>query len=256
MKFKRLFNALKNTGAILIFLLIWEIFPRAGFVDAAFLPPFSKVFESLVGLVVSGEIFPHIFISLTRALTGFGLALAIGIPLGFFMGWFKAFEGFIDPLLQTFRQVPTLALYPAFILLLGIGEMSKVAIIWKGAFWPILLSTISGVKNVDPLLIKSARSMGVGSGINLFKKVVLPSALPSIMVGVRLSATLSLVVLVAAEMLGAKSGIGYLVVNSEFTFLIPKMYAGIVVITLLGLLLNYVFVALEKKAVMWKEEIK
>jgi NitT/TauT family transport system permease protein len=244
-----------SSGALVIFLLAWEILPRLGVVDPTFLPPFSVVLDALVQLFVTGEIWDDIIISLMRAGVAFIAAVIVGITLGLLMGWFRLFEAFIDPLLQTIRQIPILALYPVFILLLGIGEVSKIAIIFKGALWPILLATISGVRNVDTTLIKSARSMGVTSEKDIFRKVVLPSAIPEIMVGIRLSATTCVVVLVAAEMLGAKSGLGFMIVNSEYTFQIPKMYAGIIIITVLGLALNYGLVAIERKLFAWKEDM-
>jgi NitT/TauT family transport system permease protein len=248
-------KVLMVSGAIIIFLLLWEVLPRIGVVDAVFLPPFSDVLSELIQLFVTGEVWDNLFISLMRAGIAFAAAIVVGISLGLLMGWYRLFETFIDPLLQMFRQIPTLALYPVFILLLGIGETSKIAIIFKGALWPILLATISGVQNVDSTLIKSARSMGVTKDKDIFWKVVLPSAVPEITVGIRLAATTCVVVLVAAEMIGAKSGLGFMIVNSEYTFQIPKMYAYIIVITVLGLTLNYVLVAIERKLFAWKADM-
>ncbi|HEY9207387.1 MAG TPA: ABC transporter permease [Candidatus Methanoperedens sp.] len=209
---------------------------------------------TLVRLVISGELWLHTSISLQRALTGFGLAAITMVPIGFLMGWYKGFEDIADGLVQALRQTSSLSLFPVFILFLGIGEVSKIAVIFWGAQWPILLNTISGVKSVDPLLIKSARSMG-SSEISLFRKVVLPSSMPSIITGMRLSATHSIIVLVAAEMIGAKSGLGYSVINWEYNFMIPEMYAAIVTLALLGLITNYSLVWLEKTTTKWKEEI-
>lgn len=125
--FKRLYRIL----SVLIFLVIWEIAPRVGLVDTVFLPPFSKVALAFWNLASTGELFKHIGVSLSRAGVGFGLGLLFAIPLGLIIGWFKGFERFIDPLMQTFRQTSVLALFPVFMLLFGIGELSKVAVI----FW-------------------------------------------------------------------------------------------------------------------------
>lgn len=239
---------------LFIFLGLWEVLPASGLIDRAFLPQFSEVAAALVKMIFSGELTDHLIISLERAFLGFALAVLVAIPLGILMGWYKMFERFVDPLMQAFRNTSTLALYPVFILFLGIGEASKIAILFKAALWPILINTISGVKNVDPLLIKSARSMAV-SNVFIFRKVVLPSSIPSIASGVRLGASISLVVLVAAEMIGAKSGLGFLIINSQYNFMIPEMYAAIVTLVLLGLVLNYSLVWLEKKATGWREEI-
>ncbi|MCZ7358164.1 MAG: ABC transporter permease [Candidatus Methanoperedens sp.] len=247
-------NGIQRSLIIVIFLALWEILPDAGIVDRAFLPPVSEVVAALIKMLSSGILIEHILISLQRAFLGFALAVLVAIPLGILMGWYKLFERFVDPLIQAFRNTSTLALYPVFILFLGIGEASKVALLFQASLWPILINTISGVKNVDPLLIKSARSMAV-SNVFIFRKVVLPSSIPSIASGIRMSASISLVVLVAAEMIGAKSGLGFLIINSQYNFMIPEMYAAIVTLVVLGLALNYALVWLEKKATGWKEEI-
>jgi len=170
------------------------------------------------------------------------------------LGWFKKFECYLDALLQTFRQTSILALFPVFILLFGIGEVSKVAIVFWGASWPILLNTISGVKNIDSLLVKSARSMGA-SQLTIFRTVVLPASIPSILTGVRLSATLSIIVLTGAEMMGASAGLGFLVFDSQAKFRIPEMFAAIATMSLVGLIVNYSIVAIEQKVARWKEDL-
>ncbi|QDR79299.1 Putative aliphatic sulfonates transport permease protein SsuC [Sporomusa termitida] len=251
---RSLFKGLYRISSVLIFLLLWEIAPRLGIVDAIFLPPFSQVAVAFWQLIITGELFTHISISLLRSLLGFSLGLSVAIPLGLLIGWFKGFEHFIDPLVQTFRQTSTLALFPVFILLFGIGEISKVAVIFWGVQWAVLLNTISGVKNVDPLLIKAAKSLGI-SKFSLFIKVILPASMPSILTGVRLSATHSILVLIAAEMLGANAGLGYLLFFAEANFLIPKMYAAIITMSLMGLIVNYSLVSLEKRVLKWKEEL-
>ena len=245
---------LKKILLLLAFLFIWELLPASGIINKAFLAPPSEVFVALGGLLISGELWMHTSISMQRALAGFGLAVITMIPVGFLMGWYRGFEEIADGLVQTLRQTSSLSLFPVFILFLGIGEISKIAVIFWGAQWPILLNTISGVKSVDPLLIKSARSMG-SSAVSLFRKVVIPSSLPSIITGLRLGATHSIIVLVAAEMIGAKSGLGYSVINWEYNFMIPEMYAAIVTLALLGLITNYSLVWLEKTTTKWKEEI-
>jgi NitT/TauT family transport system permease protein len=240
--------------AITAFLALWETLPRLGLVNRSFLPPFSEVALYLVRSLLAGDLERHIFISLGRSLFGFSLAALVGLPLGFLLGWYKNFERYVDPLLQVFRQTSAFALFPLFILLLGIGETSKVAIIFYGAQWPILLNTISGVKNVDPLLIKSARSMGV-SHFDLFRKIILPASLPTIFTGLRLAATFSILIIVSAEMMGASAGLGYVLTNSQYNFDLPRMYAAIVTLALIGLSTNAVLVWLERRLTGWKQEI-
>ncbi len=238
--------------AIGAFLVVWEALPRLGLIDTFLLPPVSVVLKKLFSLAFSGDLNGHLMSSLRRSLSGFGLSIAIGIPLGVCMGWFKRFEKLVDPLLQVFRNTSILALFPVFILIFGLGEVSKVAIIFWGTIWPTLLNTISGVKSTDPLLVKSARSMGV-SQIVLFWKVVIPAALPSILTGIRLSAANAVLILVAAEMLGANSGLGFFIFYSEQAYAIPEMYAGIVAISILGCMVNYTLIGFERRLTGWKE---
>jgi NitT/TauT family transport system permease protein len=152
------------------------------------------------------------------------------------------------------RNTAALALLPVFTLLLGIGETSKISIVAYAAFFPVLLNTIAGVRTVDPLLIRAARSLGL-SNFRLFQKVILPSAVPTIFTGIRMAGTSSILVLIAAEMVGAKAGLGYLIVNSQMSFLIPEMYAGILTVSLLGLLVNYLLVAAERHFSRWRTAV-
>ena len=145
-----------------------------------------------------------------------------------------------------------IALFPVFILFFGIGELSKVVIIFWASVWPILLNTTVGVKTVDRVLIQSARSMSAG-GTTLFRKVILPAAAPSIFTGIRLGAAYAFMVLVAAEMIGANAGLGFLVLNSQEVFKIPEMYAAIVALAAFGLGVNNLLYRLERRATAWRE---
>jgi NitT/TauT family transport system permease protein len=245
---KRLF---KSFIAIFVLLLVWETFPRLGLVDRTFLPPVSEVIQAWWLLLLSGELWSHLQASLFRSLLGFSVALLLAIPLGLLLGWYKPLSELITPLLELFRNTAALALLPVFILILGIGETSKVSIIIYACSWPLLLNTISGVKNVDPLLIKSAKSMGL-SPIRLFQRVILPASVPTIFTGIRLAGASSILVLVAAEMVGAKAGLGYLINYAQYNFQVPNMYAGIITISGLGLLFNLTLVKLENHFTAWK----
>ncbi len=241
----------KRSIAIVVFFLLWEILPRSGIVNPAFLPPLSVVLETTWQLYQSGQLGIHFFASLQRSIIGFVLALAIAIPLGLVIGWYKLVAETLNPLLELFRNTTALALMPLFILFLGIGEASKISLLVYACTWPILLNTITGVQTVDPLLIKSARTMGL-KPYQLFRKVILPASVPTIFVGIRLAGAISILALVAVEMFGAKAGLGYLIIYSQFSFEIPQMFVGILVITLVGLAFNYVLIGLEKYFTAWK----
>ncbi|MEI7609799.1 MAG: ABC transporter permease [Rhodospirillaceae bacterium] len=237
---------------ILVLLLIWELLPRLGIVNPHFLTPASGVAETLWALFRTGELAQHAWISLERILSGLGLSIVVGVPLGIVMGSFKTFESAVDGPLQAGRQVSAIALFPVFILFFGIGELSKVVIIFWASVWPIVLNTIGGVKGIDPILIRSARSMNA-AGFTLFAKVVLPAAAPSIFTGIRLGAAYAFMVLVAAEMIGANAGLGFLILHSQETFRIPDMYAAIVALAAFGLALNKLLLWLEHEFTAWRD---
>jgi NitT/TauT family transport system permease protein len=209
------------------------------------------VLETWLRLLLSGELWSDIQASLIRSLSGFSIAIVLAIPLGLLVGWYSRLAEILNPLLEVFRNTAALALLPVFVLILGIGETSKISLVVYSCSWPILLNTISGVRNVDPLLIKSAQSMGLSS-LRLFYKVILPASVPTIFTGVRLAGAYSILVLVAAEMVGAKAGLGYLINYAQYNFQVPEMYAGIITISLLGLLFNQLLVTLERRFTAWK----
>lgn len=244
-------NFIRKGTSLVLFVILWELLPDAGLVDQTFFSPPSKVLKALYDLVTSGEIWVHVISSLQRSLWGLGLAIVLGVSLGIFIGWFKKLEYVADPVLQSFRQLPSLALFPVFILFFGIGELSKVTIIFWASLWPVLLNTINAVKNVDKILIDSAKSLGASQSF-IFRKVVLPASTPGIMTGIRLGGAYSVIALVAAEMIGAEAGLGFLVFYSQETFKVPNMFAAIMCIAAVGLTFNYLLIFIEARLTKWK----
>ncbi|TPP09982.1 ABC transporter permease [Rhizobium glycinendophyticum] len=237
-------------GLVIAFLILWQASSKLGWVNASVFPPLDQIIGALWKALSSGAIVDDIAISLQRSGIAFVAAVGLGIPLGLFMGQVRAVEQALDPLLQFFRQTSALALYPVFILLLGLGEASKVFVIFWATLFPILLSTIGGVKEVDKKLIEMARTYGAGS-LQIFRRVVLPASVPAIFVGLRLSATTALLLLIAAEMIGANKGIGFQVMNAQYNFQIPLMFAAILLLALLGLAANAVLVLLQRRLCRW-----
>ncbi|MGX1562782.1 ABC transporter permease [Streptomyces sp. NPDC055506] len=240
-----------KSAAIVALLLLWETAPRLGLVDRTFLPPFSEVARAWWELAVDGQLADNARASLVRSLSGFGLAVLVAVPLGLLIGWYRPVADFLGPLLEVFRNTAALALLPVFVLLLGIGETSKISIVLYACTWPILLNTISAVRGVDPTLLKLAKSMDL-SAPRLFQKVILPSAVPVVFTGIRLAGAVSILVLVAAEMIGAKAGLGYLINASQYNFAIPQMYAGIITISAIGVAFNQLLVAVERRLSTWR----
>jgi len=241
---------LSRYGLVIAFLAAWQISSTQGWINPAVFPRLDIIVAALWKGIVGGALIDDIAISLQRSGIAFAAAVAIGIPLGLFMGQVAAVERALDPLLQFFRQTSALALYPVFILMLGLGEASKVFVIFWATLFPILLSTIGGVKEVDRKLIEMARTYGAGP-IAIFRRVVLPASVPAIFVGLRLSATTALLLLIAAEMIGANKGVGFQVMNAQYNFQIPLMYASILLLALLGLAANAGLVLLQRKLCRW-----
>lgn len=241
---------LSRYALVLGFLAAWQISSAQGWINPAVFPRLDVIVAALWKGIVGGALIDDIAISLQRSGIAFAAAVVIGIPLGLFMGQVAAVERALDPLLQFFRQTSALALYPVFILMLGLGEASKVFVIFWATLFPILLSTIGGVKEVDRKLVEMARTYGAGS-IAIFRRVILPASVPAIFVGLRLSATTALLLLIAAEMIGANKGVGFQVMNAQYNFQIPLMYASILLLALLGLAANAGLVLLQRKLCRW-----
>ena len=248
--YQRSLSLIARYGLLVLFFAGWQIASTAGWLNAAVIPPLDKIFVALWNGITQGALLGDITISLQRAGLAFAAAIVVGIPLGLFMGQIRPLEQALDPILQLFRQTSALALYPIFILLLGLGETSKVFVIFWAALFPILLSTISGVKEVDGKLLEMARTFGAGR-LTLFYRVIVPASVPSIFVALRLSATTALLLLIAAEMIGANQGIGFRVMNAQYNFQIPMMFAAIFLLAFAGLLANAILVLLQRRLCRW-----
>ena len=191
--------------------------------------------------------------SLERIALGFGLGALAGVAVGLAVGVFSVLEAIGNPIIAATFPVPKIALLPLLILWLGIGEASKVAVITLGVFFPMAINTYTGVRHADPLLIRAAVSFGAGRW-SLIRKVMLPSALPMVFAGLKLGAGTSLLLLVAAEMIAASSGIGFLVLNAQNLMETTRLMVGIVLLSLLGLASHWLLTRLERVAIPWKAD--
>jgi NitT/TauT family transport system permease protein len=247
----QIFRLIWQKSAVIVLLLIaWLIIPA--YIDNMYIPPLWEVLKAYGDLIANGDLWIHIASSMRVVLCGFLSAEVIAISLGLLLGWFNRPERYLDPLLQVMRNTSVLALLPLFVLIFGIGLLSKTVIIAWGAFFPTLINTSQGVKNTDPNLIKSAKSMGIGN-VGLFLKVVLPASSPYILAGIRLSAGIALIVIVGAEMIGASSGLGWMIFNYQQAYIIPKMYVGVLTLSIIGVIVNTLLIKLERKLTRWQE---
>jgi NitT/TauT family transport system permease protein len=236
-------------GAVLA---LWELLPRLGWIDPVFIPPPSRVVEALVHLWSLGVLGEHTRLSLGRALGGFGVAVVIGPLLGLALGgWFPRLRQALEPLMEFFSQANPVVLFHVVLLFLGIGESAKVFLIAWLCIWPIAFASIAGVTSVDPELLRAARAFCL-SRPALFVRVVVPAALPSIFTALRLAAGQSFIMLIAAEMMGASSGLGWLVVQSQESYHAPRIFAAAALISGLALVTDRILLLLEARLIRWR----
>ena len=237
--------------SILCLLAIWELICQSGIVSSLFLPAPTAIISALLQMIADGEIGVSLAASLYRILAGFFIGSLVGLAVGLVTGTSALMDKIGNPIVNAIYPIPKIALLPLFILWLGIGELSKVTIIALGVFFPVAMNTYSGVKNVDTLLLKVAASFNASWWMTM-KSVVLPNALPMIFAGLRLAAGTSLLLLVAAEMIAAQVGIGALILHYGDLMITDRLMAGVIVLSLLGLVFNLILQFLERKAIPWK----
>ncbi len=234
----------------LLILLGWEAASLSGWLSSRVLPEPLAVARAFVSLALSGELLEHVLVSTRRALLGFAIGGSTGLLLGLLTGTFRQAETLLDSTLQMVRNIPPLALIPLVILWFGIDETAKLFLVALGVFFPVYLNTFHGIRSVDKGLIEMARSYGL-SGRALYAQVILPGALPSILVGVRFSLGLMWVLLIVAETISAQAGIGYLTMNAREFLQTDVVLVGILLYALLGKLADLLARALERRWLRW-----
>ena len=231
-------------------LLAWELAARAGWLSTRILPEPLSVLRAFWTLSASGEMAQHVATSTGRAFTGLAIGGTLGLALGLLTGSLRAAEALLDSTLQMVRNIPPLALIPLVILWFGIDEAAKLFLVAFGVFFPVYLNTFHGIRAVDPALIEMARSYGL-RGWSLYRQVILPGALPSILVGLRFSLGLMWVLLIVAETVSAQSGIGYMTMNAREFLQTDVVLVGILLYALLGKLADVLARALERWGLRW-----
>jgi len=244
-------------GVLLAFFGLWQVATLV--MDSPFFPSPVEIFGRVRELFLSGPasalflgdaVFEDVLPSLRRLTLGWVLAVFIGVSLGYALARVEMVRDFVDPLMQFARAIPPPALIPIFIILLGIGDNMKIGLIAFSVVWPILLNTVDGVSSVEKLQLDTARVYGIGRRDLLFR-VVLPSAGPKIFAGLRVSLSLAVILMVISEMIGATNGIGFQVVSAQRTFRVVDMWAGIVLLGVLGFVLNTALVRVESRTLRW-----
>ena len=235
-------------------LLIWEIAGRLGLIDVRFFPVPSSIIGVMAGMIISGELIEHILISLQRILLGFLLGGIPAILIGITMGISRPVRALIDPLIIATYPIPKSAILPFILLIFGLGEMSKVVMVAIGVFFPVAINATAGVLQIAPIYLDVGKSFKA-SRWDTFRTIALPGALPFVMTGIKLGAGLALILIAVAEMVGAKSGIGYMIWSAWETFAVAKMYVGLFTIALIGFGISLTLREIERWVIRWKVDV-
>jgi len=248
---KERYKQLLTIVSPIFLLLLWEVLSRTGMIDTRFFPPPSAIIGTLFDMVANGSLVKHVGVSLYRIFVGFLAGVIPGVIIGLLMGLYSPIRHLMQPIVMALMPIPTLALLPMIIILFGIGDLSKVVTIAGSVFFPVVINTAAGVMNIDQIYLDVANNYGAGK-LQFFYKIALPGALPVMLEGIQMGQAIALLTIVAAEMMGATSGIGYLIWTSYKAFLLQEMYVGLILISFFGYLFSVLLRGFQKKLLPWR----
>jgi len=235
--------------AVLIALAEWGT--RSGWISALTLPKPSDVLQTFRELHASGQLYKHLLPSLMRLVVGAFIGVSVGVIVGVLIGLFSYIRSGLVPLVAAIFPIPKIALLPLFVIWFGIGEGSKYALIAFGTFTPTVVATYGAVDNVDRTLIRMGQSFGL-SWFSIVRKIVLPGAMPGILSGLRISLAIAIILLVAAEMLGAEHGIGAYILEAGSLYDLERLFAGVIILSLLGVIVSALIGLVERRVLDWR----
>lgn len=234
-----------------LLLLVWEALARTGTIDVRFFPAPTSIFATMIALLKSGELWHHTVVSLQRLALGSIIGGGPALVLGIIMGLNRPIRALVDPLIAATYPVPKSAILPLALLIFGLGEGSKIFMVAIGVFFPVAINATAGVLEINKIYLDVGRTFKAGRW-NTFRTIALPGALPFIMTGVRLGIGMGVVLIAIAEMIGAKSGLGYMIWSAWETFAVEQMYVGLFVIAIIGFVLTVILNEIEKILVPWR----
>jgi NitT/TauT family transport system permease protein len=240
-----------GAAVFILLILVMEWGTQAGWISALTLPKPTDVLATFKELWVSGLLFKHIGPSLSRLAVGATIGASLGVVVGVLIGLFSYARSGLVPLIAALFPVPKIALLPLFVIWFGIDEMSKYALIAFGTFTPTVVATYGAVDNVDRSLIRMGQSFGL-SWFSIVRKIVLPGAMPGILSGLRISLAIAIILLVAAEMLGAEYGIGAYILEAGSLYDLERLFAGVVILSLMGVLMSAAISLIERRVLRWR----
>ena len=241
--------------SVIVVLVAWQLVANARIMPVLFLPGPTDVAQAFVKLFQTDEIWLDIATSGQEMAIGYGLAIVVGLSTGLLMGWYTRFQYAMDPFVNFFYSTPRIVLIPLFIIWFGIDMPSKIAVIYLGALFPIIINTMAGVRNTEAALLRVAKSFGASDAL-IFRRVVLPGSVPFILTGFRLGIGHALTGVVVAELIAARHGVGQLIAIAGQTFQTPKMLAGVILIAGTGMLLTTILQRIENRFQAWRPQIR
>ncbi len=236
-------------------LVVWQVAVELGLLNPMLFPGPISIFDDFYDMILSGELVHHLGVSVVRAMSGFLIGAVAGLVIGISVGLFRRAEHTLDPTIQMLRTVPLLAVTPLFILWFGFGELSKILLISMGAFFPVYVNSFLGVRNVDAKLFDVARVLEF-SRYQQIVKVILPGAMPNILLGIRLSLSVSWLCLVVAELMGADEGVGYLIQDARAYLRTGVVFVGIFIFAIVGKLTDSLVRILEARLLKWQDSYR
>jgi ABC-type nitrate/sulfonate/bicarbonate transport system permease component len=250
-RFSRYQALIIGSTSVFVFLAVWQGVASAKLVSPLFLPGPFDIFNAYRELLKGGKLWYDMLVSNEELVLGYSLAVVVALPLGLLTGWYRRLNYVLDPYITFLYNSPRIALIPLFIVWFGIGIESKIALVFLGAFFAILINTAVGVRNVDGALLKSARSF-CASDAQIFRTVALPGSVPFILTGLRLGIAHALIGVVVGELVAAQAGLGLMMATAGATFQTSKVFAGLIIFAAEGMVLSYAILQLEKHFQSWR----
>ena len=242
-------------GTAFIFLIVWEVAIEVGWIPELFTSSPTRIFKAAMEVFKEGTIWKDMWISAKEFFMGFAFSIVTGVPLGILMGWYRRPRLMGSLFVSFFYAMPRVAMLPLLILWFGIGLYSKIALVFLGAFFPILISTCSGIQNLDESLIKCARSFGANDW-QLFRDIALPASVPFILIGCNLGIGRALIGVVVGELYGATAGVGFFIANAGSLYQTDRVFVGIIIVSVAGVLLIELMNLIESRFQRWRPELQ
>lgn len=233
----------------------WEAASRAGLVSPLYFPAPSRIAATLAALAADGTLAGHLAVTLGRVGVGFLLGALPALGLGLLAGWLPRVRTAVDPLVAALHPVPKIAFLPLLMLLVGVGELSRLVIVALGSFFPVLINAMAGVRQIGPIPFEVARTCGAGPWLT-FRRIVVPGSLPSVLAGVRLGLNRALLLAITVELIGARQGLGAMIWLARETFRTEELYAALFVISALGVGLNASLQRARRRAGPWLDGVE